>query len=101
MLRYDASVVTSVFSLVGTDLGTIFYTLPEQADVFSVSLLFSYFLKFAPMGDGPFHRQATITRRSTAGDHKGPPFHSSPLSPLRMVMAFLRLMGTERPWRSL
>jgi hypothetical protein len=45
--------VTSVFSLAGTGLGMIFCTLPEQADVFSVFLLFSYFLKFAPMGGCP------------------------------------------------
>jgi len=37
---------------------------------------------------GRFHREATITRRPIAGGHKGPPSHSSPLSPLRKVIAF-------------
>ena len=30
----------------------------------------------------PIHREST-SLRGTAGDHKGPPSHSSPLSPLR------------------
>jgi hypothetical protein len=45
--------VTSVFSLVQTDLVWVFCTLPENADVFSLFPPFSYLLKFAPMGNDP------------------------------------------------
>src|SRR5207247_1519316 len=41
-------------------------------------------------GAGPLlcHRQASVARRTTAGDHKGPPVHPSPPSPLRTLMGF-------------
>src|SRR6266487_6930249 len=46
---------------------------------------------WSPVGGvGPLlcHRQATISRRTTAGDHEGPPIHSTPPSPLRTLMGF-------------
>src|SRR5437764_7960826 len=39
-------------------------------------------------GKRPVQRRATIPRRPTAGDHQGPPFPTSPPSPLRMLMSF-------------
>jgi hypothetical protein len=35
------------------------------------------------------HRRASICRRTTAGDHKGPPFPAPPPSPLQILMSFL------------
>ena len=41
------------------------------------------FMVAGGVGRRPVYRQTSIVRRSTAGDHKGPPFPTPPLSPLR------------------
>ena len=45
---------------------------------------------WSPGGWGmrPIHRRANDFWRPTAGDHKGPPNHASPRSPLRMMTGF-------------
>ena len=40
------------------------------------------------VGEKPMYCEIGVVRRSTAGDHKGPPVRSPPHSPLQMLMGF-------------